>query len=425
MAFILALLYLFVLLLQPHAWVKIVEGQPILEIILALACICLVPKMTDGTLSRLIRQPQTWCFGGFIIIAIISVFGEGIMDFGIKDLGYRYLKYFLAYLMIILAADSLYKIKICFTVLIITGCIFSIICLRFFYTGATVGVGVGENHLGLALNWRGSIKWFGVFNGSNGFGLLLVSILALSIGFLVQKESFSLRIFGLISGYIVGHAFYLTHSRGGFMGILAMSAAYLYIRTKINLKIFLPVILVMCVMILVLKPTQEGRGLGESSSNERVELYHQGLQMFKSNPILGVGAEQFHRNNPVHKVAHNIYVQQIAETGVFGILLFSMMYFFTIRTLIRFVKDKSDTSEEFKVGTTILVSFLSMIICLFFLTYNNEVPYIWLALCTAVPFSQGFDSHASRNDLKKLCIINAGVLFLVYFAIQLFFKLFG
>jgi O-antigen ligase len=55
-----------------------------------------------------------------------------------------------------------------------------------------------------------------------------------------------------------------------------------------------------------------------------VDLWEEGLQLFKANPLLGLGFDTYAYTKHVHgyKDSHNIYMKVLVETGIIGLLLF-------------------------------------------------------------------------------------------------------
>lgn len=82
---------------------------------------------------------------------------------------------------------------------------------------------------------------------------------------------------------------FLTYSRGGFLGILAVCT--LYIVKKRNWKVILVgVLIILGGMILIPKGSSEGINLLRTTSIEaRIDDYEKGLRIWKKNPLTGIG----------------------------------------------------------------------------------------------------------------------------------------
>jgi O-antigen ligase len=77
-----------------------------------------------------------------------------------------------------------------------------------------------------------------------------------------------------------------------------------------------------------------GRGGAEAdaSTQERIECWRQGLQMWRDSPLLGVGPGQFVEHHTL--TAHNALVLSLAETGPLGLLLWIAVVYLGLKTAV-------------------------------------------------------------------------------------------
>ena len=116
---------------------------------------------------------------------------------------------------------------------------------------------------------------------------------------------------------------YLTRSRGGLLGVLAVALAAMIGRMGRTRAIVLTALL--AVMLIGLNFTG-GRGMtNDDSAQGRVDAWSEGLQMFRESPLLGVGLHNFSEHN--YLTAHNSFVLCFAELGITG-------YFFWMALLV-------------------------------------------------------------------------------------------
>jgi len=398
------------------------EGVPVQELTLVTTLTLILLTKSEKFFTVLYSAPSRF-FAAFIVISIISVLANGdSFSYAFSVIAYKYIKFYIGYLMLVVANDEPSKIRKTMFYIIVSGSIVSYFAINLMLTGKGVGAGIGVTEQ--TLNWRGAIQWLGSFGGTNTTGLLLLFIFSISLGFLYREKSKIKQIFYLSTTAWIGTAFFMTHSRGGFLGFMAALAFFFYIKTKIRLKIFLPGALILVVLVLVLKPDDPGRGLGSSSTPERVELYHQGLQMFKHNPIFGVGSSRFPNNNRIKKTAHNIYLNVLAETGFFGFFFFMAMWFVVIKK-IRINLPTVD--ENSLISRNIQTSFLMITgigVSLFFLSADHEIPYIAFALLTSSANQFNDTYTVSSQEYKTTLKVIIAIIAFVYVAIQLFFMLY-
>ncbi|MCK9295293.1 MAG: O-antigen ligase family protein [Desulfobulbaceae bacterium] len=418
MAYLGLLIYFTAFLLEINIWLPALQGIALLEWIMVGNCVLLLPAVSDGRAAKLFFQcPQTLLLGAFFCWSIVSVLYAGL-DVAFGLIGYMLIKYFIIYCMIVLALNTLPKIKGIMILLVFLGVLIAL--------NGFIQMRDGVDLVGQTPNWRGAMRWIGVFDGSNGLALVFVTLLGFSLGFALLKDQGIWRIFGLMSSAVLTYAVFLTGSRGGFVGFLFVLLSYLFIKIpRLKLRTFIPLAIVIFVLGLALKPTEEGRGLGQSTTSERIELFHQGLQMIKAHPLKGVGSGEYEHSNPVHKQAHNLWLQQMAETGAIGATIYALMYFCAIRSLVFFIKkERNNDLTAYNVGVQILIGAIGFLTCAFFLTVSYVMPYTILALITSVSFVRGECIRLSAKDIINIGIFNMGLLITIYILVQLFFIVF-
>jgi len=383
MSYFFAICYLGFVILQPGEWIYIFSNKPIIELSLLLGILSCVLTKSERLFKFIVSTPSK-LFLAFTAISIISVYYLGLSN-AISTVGGVYIRYYLGIMLLVTALDTNKKLYTAMKYIVFFAMIVSYHCINLYHNGVEIGRGIGTTNL--ELNWRGSVQWLGNFYGTNTTALMLLLPFALSLGLLFKQKSFLNRIYFAFSTALIGYSFMLTHSRGGFLGFLAIIFFFVFINLNLKFKTFAPLALLLFIVIMAVKPSEEGRGIGESSSPERVELLHQGIQMFKHDPFLGVGSGQFAHNNPIRKTAHNIYLNTLAETGLIGFFLFIMVYYLPIKAVFELKNmldnnliDNTDDNEFLE--RTIYMSYIAIIGLLtatFFLSATNEIPYIIIA----------------------------------------------
>ena len=82
----------------------------------------------------------------------------------------------------------------------------------------------------------------------------------------------------------------------------------------------------------------------DHSAQVRLDLWEEGLGLFKANPALGLGFDTYAYTQHVHgyRDSHNIYMKVLVETGIVGLLLFLLLLaktFLTGYRLFRYARD--------------------------------------------------------------------------------------
>lgn len=105
-------------------------------------------------------------------------------------------------------------------------------------------------------------------------------------------------------------------------------------------------------------------------SSGRLSLWEKAWLLFKNNPVIGIGWEQFMNNNKYNHEVHNTYLQFLCETGVLGtfmlIIPIMSLFIYGLKLFRKFVKSMGiKYPMELKLFT-----FVGLGIQLFFLLLN-------------------------------------------------------
>ncbi len=420
MLYLLAILYLIAVVLQPAEWVPLFNGVPVQELLMLFAVMTMFFTHFERTKEVFTSNPSIF-FLAYIFASIVSCAFMG-QAYALNQVGSVLFEFYLGFLLVAVGLNSIKKFRSAISITALSGLIVAYLCIKLAETGQGVGAGLGVDLQ--ELNWRGDVQWIGAFGGGNTTAQLLLLLGGLAFGLSFKEKSMLKRLFFLAVTFYIGYAFLLTNSRGGFLAMLAMLGFYAWTKSGIRLKYFLPLGIVAVATVFVLKPQAEGRGIGESSTPERVELFHHGLQMVKSNPIIGVGYGQFGNNNPIRKTAHNIYLVTVAETGLFGFVMFVLMYFAPIRDLMRNKFQLAEEALEHRTSIPIIYALLGFATTAFFLSSRHELPYMLLALAVAHLMNQGSKFELKMSEFKYILIGIVLVLGAIYILIQLFFAIY-
>jgi O-antigen ligase len=165
----------------------------------------------------------------------------------------------------------------------------------------------------------GRMSASGLFGDPNDMSFLLVQNM-LSFLYFATKPGSSplLRWIWLGPMVFLGYGLTLTQSRGGMLALLAGLGTYLVFRYG---RRAIPVgIILLPVLLYVFGGRQVDFDAGEGSAQSRLHLWDTYWELFRTNPLLGIGC-----NNSLmytHHVAHNSYIGAFAELGFFGGAMF-------------------------------------------------------------------------------------------------------
>ena len=95
----------------------------------------------------------------------------------------------------------------------------------------------------------------------------------------------------------------------------------------------------------------------ERSGEHRFELISEGVTFFVNNPLLGIGLGSFTYYSEHKKMAHNDYIEVLASTGLFGFLIYILLYYFFYKNN-RVLMKHEDTHKLGALLQAFLVGFL-------------------------------------------------------------------
>jgi len=193
------------------------------------------------------------------------------------------------------------------------------------------GVGLGGIEVLVADGVR-RVRGAGIFNDPNDLALTLVTAIPLVIVLasdrqrgMLQRSAFALSVVPIVV------ALYFTNSRGGIIAFAAVMLVLAY--QRFGTAAATAAAVVGLTLIVAAGPSRTAQfDTGEESAQERIEAWSEGLQMFKSRPLTGVGWNRFMDYH--ERVAHNSFVHTLAELGLFGGFFFvglAYSYFQSLR----------------------------------------------------------------------------------------------
>jgi O-antigen ligase len=309
-----------VLYIRPAEFIPAIRGWPLYEVVLCACVVAGFPRLLEQVSPRAVfGQPISACVAVLMVATVLSNLAQGQMESAVDT------------------ADMFFKTVLYYLLLI--GIVHSRDRLRWFlgamalFAGVVMGVSVldyhGVVHLPGMLRvvdevWDASgelaethrrMGSTGLFADPNDVSLLIVQNLIIAAYFLAER-GVSPPARGLWGALIVllGHALTLTHSRGGFLALLAGLVAFLmarFGRRAVPLgAVCLPVVFVL------FAGRQTSLSSSEGTGQQRIQLWADYLHLFRRNPLFGIGCNN--STNYIDHVAHNSFIHGYAELGFVG-----------------------------------------------------------------------------------------------------------
>jgi len=264
-----------------------------------------------------------------------------------------------------------------------------------------VETGIGWTGMPLVQD-DGRIQYVGVFSDPNDLGLLFVSVLPMAFFLSTRGGMLGLaRLFWLAAAALLLYGIYLTNSRGALLAVAFLVGFWLWLRRGMVTAL---VVGGAGLTAMTLLPSRlQELDASESSAAGRIDAWYEGLQMFISQPLFGVGAGNFTEHN--YLTAHNSFVLALAETGFVGFTFWLAFVAYGFRMMLTLYRHKPELSDpdaeqswktERAIACTLLLALGAFCAAAFFLSRTyNIVLYLIAALIVA-------EYHGARERFPSL-----------------------
>jgi hypothetical protein len=249
----------------------------------------------------------------------------------------------------------------------------------------------------------GRVRFRGLLEDPNELCVVLAMGAPLAFGLYERKRTKGRLAFALFTFALATVCVIMTQSRSGQMSILAAVGVFFVRRFG---KKGLAVAGLLSVPLLIL-----GGRTGEeadSSSMQRLECWAEALEMWRENPVLGVGQGQFIEHHFL--TAHNSFLLTLAEMGPLGLLIYSSTLYFALKITLRaqIELDRPEAAVARSWGASLMASLAALTVSSFFLS----VPFstiLWMFLALAGSFYAAVRLHEPgwrvRFGLRDLALI--------------------
>ena len=213
----------------------------------------------------------------------------------------------------------------------------------------------------------GGLRYGGPIAESNVWGQILVSVLPIALYQFAKVREPRVKFLSVMASLFIFMALLFTESRGAFLALFVVLTL-----TAFDLKIKFPTLISLAslgLVLLIILPSRYTErlktldmlfqsnqdGLSQDDAVEgRREKMLTGMAMFREHPFLGVGFANYNDNYWAYagnlgleatarnvgsassaRQPHSLYVEIMAETGIFGIASFLVFIYITLRDLYR------------------------------------------------------------------------------------------
>jgi len=276
----------------------------------------------------------------------------------------------------------------------------------------------------------------GIFQDPNDIAALIGSTFLLLLGRLQDKRSGPLRFLWLLPLGVLGYGLYLSQSRGGTLAIAAGLGVLFTLRFGLGRGLLVSLFLAPLVGAF-LAMRQADLSSHHDSGQTRIQLWNEGLVMFRANPLFGVGVNEYQ----VHagQVAHNSYLHAFGEMGFFGGVAFFAAFYLALEGMIGLYRPVSQGAgkplppviqdEDFaQVGPYVFAALVTYMVSMFTLTLNYLVPtYAFLGMAAvmvrrAVTWPPRKPTLFSVNLVGRMAIYSIVYLVFMFLVVRAFFR---
>lgn len=217
----------------------------------------------------------------------------------------------------------------------------------------------------------------GLFQDPNDLCTLLVGVLLLSLYWLTDVRSGLLRFAMLGPLALFAYALLRTQSRGGLMALVGGLAVFLWARFG-WVRALLVGAAMLPVLLLVFAGRQTDLSTSAGTSQERIRLWSDGLELFRAAPLFGIGSNLSEAE--VGQAAHNSYLHAFRDLGLLGGYFFAGAFAVALASFYRIGTDGRQILDPelrrlhpylFGMVTAYSTSMMSLSLCYVLPTYTT------------------------------------------------------
>jgi len=433
MAFALFLLVNAVLFIRPAEVFPALEGLWIYQaVILACAAACPASVLRQFQARDLAVRPLTVCVLGMLAAVVLSHLANGSL-WDARMAGADFGKVALYFLLLLAVVDS--PVRLRRFVLWLVGFVFVLTMLTLLrYWGGLPGAGAAvvaergfDPETGAEFTF-GRLCGFGIFNDPNDLCLILVTALTLGVYQLADARAGLWRFLWLVPLALFAYAVVLTQSRGGLLALLAGGLVFCGERFGWR-KTGLLAVIVVPVMFGVAGGRQVNLNVSEGTGQARLQLWSEGLAIFRTAPLFGVGVGRYEEMCGL--VAHNSFVHAYTELGMLGGTIFVGAFYLAFAGLRRAGRQGDAAianAELHRLRPYLLAVVAAAAVGMMSLTRTYTVP-TYLVIGLAAAYLQAAGTSAALPAFAvdgrlvgRLALVSVSFLVCTYMFINLFVR---
>jgi O-antigen ligase len=314
MGFALTILYIVVTIVSPEQFGKDWASYHAVMYLAGITALASLPSM--ATYSYWKTSIQTYLLVGFTIAIALSQVAHGWLG-GVVESWRMFLPSAAVFFFIVVNVTTIRRLKIVTLAAVASCLVVTVEALSGYYAGFHGEMFVLQTNISSpqddVIGQLTRIRGAGFLSDPNDLAQIL--LIALPLAFIAWRRGRVVSNFFvvLVPAALLLWTTYLTHSRGGLLALAAV--ALMAARKKLGTSASTALATVFILGMLALDFTG-GRGISAADGADRLEAWANGLEMFKSAPLFGIGFNGF--TDLYEITAHNSFVLCLAELGLLG-----------------------------------------------------------------------------------------------------------
>lgn len=338
MDFLLFVLVNIALFLRPQDLFPALAGVQFYNLLIVANLVIAAPLIVAPLRAGLSRSPATLCVGGVLAAIVVSLVAKSDL-YGAWDFGLAFAKVAAYFLLMTAVLRTPRRFALFLALVVGLTTLLTAVAVAHFHGQLDVAAitqareVIYDDATGSGLNiYR--LTAFGVFADPNDLSMVIVLSILICLGGICYRKLGSLRwpLVGVL--LFLGYSLALTQSRGGLLALMAGLGVFLLCqyglsRSSLALAALVPVLLV----LFGGRQADISGGIASGTGSSRTDLWYAGLQFIKWHPLVGIGHGHFVEEEGL--VAHNSYVQALAEWGVLGGTAFIGLFYVVLHSVWR------------------------------------------------------------------------------------------
>jgi len=193
---------------------------------------------------------------------------------------------------------------------------------------------------------------FSIIGSPNILGSMMLMLSPMAFSLFYAEKNVYRKLFFLGSAFAMALCLLFTFSRGAWLGMAAVALIFILLKDK---RLFLPFIIFALLAFLLVPSVGDrisymlsNKYVNSSLRGGRLGRWIQGFEMFKNNPLFGVGLGHFggavakNNNIPGTFYMDNYYLKTAVEMGIAGLLSFLVLVYNVVIWGYRKIKKMTD-----------------------------------------------------------------------------------